>query len=129
MVAACTNPAALSGGSAELHSYFSADGRTIVSLAPAPAWVLAERPIETPWVSLPGLVTARCAANEHASFLEITVHGNPEDPRADDIRGDLGVGNQILTDWGLHLVDVNLGIGNLVEIVNQQSRAWTTRRR
>jgi hypothetical protein len=128
MVAACTNPAALSGGSAELHSYFSADGRTIVSLAPAP-WVLAERPIETPWVSLPGLVTAQCAANEHASFLEITVHGNLADPRADDIRGDLGVGNQILTDWGLHLVDVNLGMGNLVEIVNQQSRAWTSRRR
>ena len=128
MVAACTNPAALSGGSAELHSYFSADGRSIVSLAPAP-WVVAERPIETPWVSLPGLVTAQCAANEHASFLEITVHGNPADPRADDIRGDLGVGNQILTDWGLHLVDVNLGMGNLVEIVNQQSRAWTSRRR
>jgi hypothetical protein len=80
-------------------------------------------------VSLPGLVTAQCAANEHASFLEITVHGTPADPRTDDIRGDLGVGNQILTDWGLHLVDVNLGMGNLVEIVNQQSRAWTSRRR
>jgi hypothetical protein len=129
MVAACTNPAALAGGSAALHAYFSVDGRTIVSLAPAPAWVVAERPIETPWVSLPGLLTAQCASNEHASFLEITVHGDPADARTDDIRGDLGVGNQILTDWGLHLVDVNLGMGNLVEIVNQQSRAWMSRRR
>jgi hypothetical protein len=129
MVAACTNPAALAGGSAALQAYFSADGRAIVSLAPAPAWVVAERPIQTPWVSLPGLVTAQCAVNEHATYLEITVHGDPADPRTDDIRGDLGVGNQILTDWGLHLVDVNLGMGNLVEIVNQQSRAWTSRRR
>jgi hypothetical protein len=129
MVAACTNPAALAGGSAALHSYFSTDGRTIVSLAPASPWVVAQRPVETPWVSLPGLVTARCAANDHASYLEITVHGDPADPRTDDIRGDLGVGNQILTDWGLHLVDVDLGMGNLVDIVKQQSRAWTSRRR
>ena len=52
------------------------------------------------------------------------MHGDPADPRTDDIRGDLGVGNQILTDWGLHLIDVNLGMGNLVDIVRQQSRAW-----
>ncbi len=98
-------------------------------MAPAPAWVVPGRPIETPWVSVPGLLSARCASNEHASYLEITVHGNPADPRTDEIRGDLGVGNQILTDWGLHLIDVNLGMGNLVDLVKQQSRAWTSRRR
>jgi hypothetical protein len=129
MVAACTNPAALSAGKGALHAYFSADGRTIVGMAPAPAWVVPERPIETPWVSLPGLVTAQCASNAHASYLEVTVHGDPADPRTDDIRGDLGAGSQILTDWGLHLIDVNLGMGNLLDIVNQQSRAWTSRRR
>ena len=129
MVAACTNPASLSTGSGTLQAYFFADGRTIVGMAPAPAWVVPGRPIETPWVSVPGLLSARCASNEHASYLEITVHGNPADPRTDEIRGDLGVGNQILTDWGLHLIDVNLGMGNLVDLVKQQSRAWTSRRR
>lgn len=129
MVAACTNPAALNGGSGELKSYFFADGRTIIGMSPAPPWVTPGRPIETMWVSVPGLLTARCASNEHASYLEITVNGNPADPRTDDIRGDLGVGNQILKDWGLHLIDVNLGMGNLLDIVKQQSRAWRAKAR
>ncbi len=124
MVAACTNPAALGGGSATLHAYLAADGRSIVDASPAPPWVVPERPIDTPWVSVPGLLSARCASNEHASYLEITVHGDPSDPRADNIRGDLSVGNQVLADWGLHLIDANLGMGNLVDIVRQQSRAW-----
>ena len=124
MVAACTNPAALGGGSAALHAYLDASGRSIVSATPAIPWVVPERPIDTPWVSVPGLLTAQCTSNEHASYLEITVHGDPADPRTDNIRGDLGVGNQILTDWGLHLIDVNLGMGNLVDIVRNQSRAW-----
>ena len=129
MVAGCTNPAALSGGSGAMQAYFFADGRTILGMAPAPQWVVPGRPIETQWVSVPGLLSARCASNDHASYLEITVQGNPADPRTDDIRGDLAVGNQILKDWGLHLIDVNLGMGNLVDMVKQQSRAWTSRRR
>ena len=75
-------------------------------------------------VGVPGLLTAKCASNKHANYLEVTVHGDPVRPRVDEISGDLGVGNQILTDWGLHLIDVNLGMGNLVDIVRQQSRAW-----
>jgi hypothetical protein len=80
-------------------------------------------------VSVPGLLSAKCASNEHASYLEITVNGDPADPRTDNIPGDLGVGNQILTDWGLHLIDVNLGMGNLVEIVQEQSRTWRAKTR
>jgi hypothetical protein len=128
MVAACTNPAALGGTSGELKAYLSTDGRAIVDAPPARAWVMPERAIETPWVSVPGLLTAQCTSNEHASYLEITVHGDPLDPRTDDITGDLVVGGQLLRDWGLHLIDVNLAIGNLVEIVGQQSRAWLASR-
>jgi hypothetical protein len=72
----------------------------------------------TPFVSVPGLLTARCATNEHATYLEVTVHGDPSDPRADDIGGDLS------PQWGLHLVDVNVAMGNLLEIVRRQSEAW-----
>lgn len=127
MVAACTNPAALVGGSATLHAYLAADGRSIVDAAPA-AWVVPERRVDTPWVSVPGLLTGQCTSNEHASYLEITVHGDPADPRTDNIRGDLAVGDQVLADWGLHLIDVNLGMGNLVDIVRQQSSAWRSRK-
>ena len=98
MVAACTNPAALAGGSGELRAYLSREGRTITGAAPPRPWVTPERPIETPWISVPGLLTARCASNEHAAYLEITVNGIPSDPRTDDISGDLAVGNQILAD-------------------------------
>jgi len=124
MAAACTNPAALGGGSGELHAYLSSAGQTIVSKAAPKPWVKPERPIETPWVSVPGLLTARCTTNENATYLEITVHGDPSGPRTDDIVGDLGTPGQIATDWGLHLVDVNLAMGNLVDIVGQQAKAW-----
>jgi pimeloyl-ACP methyl ester carboxylesterase len=124
MAAACTNPAALDGGSGQLHAYLSADGRTIVGTAAPKPWVVPERRIETPWVSVPGLLTARCATNEHATYLEVTVNGDPSDPRTDDITGDLNTGAGVLANWGLHLVDVNLAMGNLLAIVEQQGRAW-----
>ena len=41
MVAACTNPAALAGGSGELHAYLSKDGRTITGTTPPKPWVVA----------------------------------------------------------------------------------------
>jgi len=79
-------------------------------------------------VSVPGLLTARCASNENATYLEVTVHGNPADPRVDDITGDLG-GATPLANWGLHLIDVNLAMGNLVDIVGQQSKAYAAKAR
>jgi DUF3089 family protein len=130
MVAACTNPAALAGGSGELHAYLDRTGRTITSNAPGKPWVTPEQPIETPWVSVPGLLTAKCTSNDNASgYLEVTVNGNPNDPRVDDIVGDIGVGANVLANWGLHLVDVNLAMGNLVDIVGQEAKAYAAKAR
>lgn len=122
--AACVNPAELSGGRGGLHAYLSATGRTITSTSSLEPWVMPEKAIGTPWVSVPGLLTARCASNEYANYLEVTVHGDPSDPRVDDISGDLGAGGRILANWGLHLIDVNLAMGDLVEIVGGQAKAW-----
>ena len=125
MEAACTNPAALGGGSGELHAYLDKSGRTITATTPMKPWVVPEQPIETPWVSVPGLLTAKCTSNDNASgYLEVTVNGIPSDPRVDDIVGDIGVGPNVLANWGLHLVDVNLAMGNLVDIVGQESKAY-----
>ncbi len=129
MSAICTNPAALAGGTADLHAYLSTAGSTITATTKPRPWVIPERAVETPWVSVPGLLTARCTANEYATYLEITVNGDPADPRADDIVGDLFAGGQMLPDWGLHLIDVNLAIGNLIDIVRQQSKTWISRSR
>ena len=128
MAAACTNPAALAGGSGELRAYLDKTGRTITSNTPGKPWVTPEQPIETPWVSVPGLLTAKCASNENASgYLEVTVHGDSADPRVDDIVGDIGAGPNVLANWGLHLIDVNLVMGNLLDIVSEQTKAYQRR--
>ena len=127
MMAACANPAALAGGSGELHAYLASGGRSIVGSAAEPKpWVNPPKPIDTPFVSVPGLLTAQCVDNAKGSYLEITVHGDPADPRVDDISGDVMTNGQVNATWGLHLIDVNEAMGNLLDIVAQQARAFTT---
>ena len=125
MQAACTNPAALGGGSAELHSYLASDSRAIIAAANAPlSWVIPEKKIETPFVSVPGLLSAQCVSNEHGSYLEVTVNADPKDPRVDEIVGDVLVNGKVQVNWGLHLIDVNLAMGDLVELVGKQGEAY-----
>ncbi|MBO9556982.1 MAG: DUF3089 domain-containing protein [Caulobacter sp.] len=124
MKAACVNPAALAGGSATVHSYFS--DRTIMGTAMRPATVWAKDvEVKTPFVELPGLVSAECVSKDGFDYLAVTVHPDKADPRADNIPGDLLVLGQPLKDWGLHLVDVNLTMGDLVSVVGEQSKAYT----
>ena len=73
---------------------------------------------------MPGLLTAECARNENGTYLSVTVHGDPKDPRVDDIRGDVVIGGQVQANWGLHLIDMNLFMGNLIDIVRSETRAY-----
>jgi len=125
--ALCTNPVTFTDAPGDLRPYLSAGGQTITSRQAQAPWVTGAS-VETPFVSVPGLISARCARNEHATYLEITVRGNPADPRVDEIAGDLGPPGKPNTSWGLHLVDVNLTMGNLLDIVGQQAQTWATRR-
>src|SRR5438874_2044554 len=78
MIAACANPAALAGGSGQLHAYLDSGGRTITNTGTPKTWVTPEQAIDTPWVSVPGLLTAKCTSNDNATgYLEVTVNGNP----------------------------------------------------
>jgi hypothetical protein len=124
MVAACVNPATLAGGNGELHPYLSRGGSTITSTTAPKPWVVPEQPIDTPWVSPSGMLTAQCATNENATYLEVTVHPDPSGHRASDIVGDITANGQVQANWGLHLVDVNVAMGDLVDIVGRQSKAW-----
>jgi len=126
-VAGCANPATLGGGSAELHNYFPANRKASILSAlgatgdAASTWVDASAgAVSTPFVSLPGLVTGECVNAGGRNYLAVTVHADPG-PRADDIPGDL------TPEWGLHLVDVSLVMGDVVDLVRSQSAAWAKR--
>ena len=123
MVAACTNPAALGGGSGALNAYMNA------GLSPAGGasnWTKPPMPVTTPFVKLPGLMTAACVFDADGDYIAVSFHGAPGDVRVNDIDGDVKVPgtNAILKDWGLHLVDANLHMGNLVHIVGEESQAY-----
>jgi hypothetical protein len=124
--AACVNPAALGGGSGAVHAYLASAGRGLGnSLEPKP-WA-SGKTVETPFVSLPGMLTAECAHNDVGTYLAITVHGDPADPRIDDIPGDVVVGGAVQQNWGLHLIDMNLFMGNFQDIVKTETRAYLRR--
>jgi hypothetical protein len=128
MSASCTNPATLGAGGAPLKAYLSATNRMIaMSGGPARPWA-ADKTVDTPFVSVPGLLTAECKTNEFATYLEIKVNGDPADPRIDDISGDIGAPGKPLANWGLHLIDANLAMGNLLDLVDAQSKAYRSRR-
>ena len=121
--ALCTDPQALSGG--ELIPYFNiADASPFGPPDPRLAWdpsVTDPPAITTPFVALPGLVSSRCVNDGTFSYLELANHPSPG-PRADDIPGDL------TPEWGMHLVDANVALGNLIAIAEEQAAAWAASR-
>ena len=120
MVAACVNPAALGGGSGALNAYMN----TAQSPSGSPSgWTNPPMAITTPFVKLPGLMTAECVTGPF-DYIAVTMHPTPGGARVGDIGGDVKVGPMILKDWGLHLVDANLHMGNLVHIVGEETRAY-----
>ncbi len=125
MQAACANPAALGGGAGVLDAYLSTTSATIVSDAgPRRAWTHPPQPIRTPFVKLPGLLSAQCVANTHGAYLAVTLHPAPGGARVNDIAGDLMIGGKAAPEWGLHLIDANLAMGNLVAIVGEETKAY-----
>ena len=123
MEAACTNPAALAGGRGALHAYLTTVGTGLIPSRSA-SWVTPAAAIDTPFVSVPGLLTAQCLSNDQGAYLEVTVHGDASDPRTDDIVGDVVSNGKALPSWGLHLIDMQAAMGNLVEVVARQSTAY-----
>ena len=125
LVAACTNPAALGGGEAALNGYFDAAGGTALPLGPTDPWTVGGRPIATPMVRVVGLLKAQCRSTAFASYLEVSVERGPDSPASRDIQGDF------VEPLGLHLVDMEVAMGNLIELVGRQTKSYldSTRRR
>jgi pimeloyl-ACP methyl ester carboxylesterase len=129
MAAACVNPAGLVAGAAEapLNAYLGSGDSMIVGAAPPPAWATGKT-VDTPFVAAPGLLTAQCVSTPTHTYLSVHTNAIPSDPRTDTIAGDVVVSGQVLADWGLHLIDVNLAMGDLVAVVKRQGEAYRARR-
>jgi len=128
-VAACANPANLTpGGKGDFHAYLS-NVQIANSAAKAPDWVKGKANPTTPFVSAPGLLTGQCVQKNGFSYLEVHVNAVPSDPRADDISGDVVANGQVNAAWGLHLIDANLAMGNLVDIVGAEGKAYLAKKK
>ena len=76
----------------------------------------------TPWVTYPALFTATCEYRNGASWLQIADVRSPGDRRAH-------LEDQLGPTWGLHLIDVNIALGNLVNLVQSESGTWVASHR
>ena len=121
--AACVNPAG-TGEDAPLHLVLPAErGRSILAPSPEPGprtWLAdGTGEVDTPFVALPGLVTGRCTTDANGiTYLEATVTTEDGDRRITDL------GGRLTPEWGLHLLDVNLVMGDIVDRVAEQAEAW-----
>lgn len=98
----CVNPAAFSGGPATLGAVF-------------PSLL---RAASTPWVSYPGLYTARCERSDGASWLNVSKATGPADHRPT-------VTEKGGPAYGYHVWDLSLAQDNLVSDVAAAEITWT----
>ena len=124
LVAACVNPANLSGGPGQLNAYLASGTQMIAASAQPPVEWVKGKSVSTPFVSVPGLLTAECVSTPRFNYLSIHVNPDPIGPRTQTINGDVVLNGKIQADWGLHLIDANLAMGNLVRIVREEGAAW-----
>ncbi len=105
----CVNPAA-PGGSGTLLPYFPTVEVEGLADGPRPAPTTA-------FVSYPNALTAQCQTSGDATWLQVTRLATA--PATPALSGSEGA------SWGLHDLDVSLGLGNLVELVRSEATAFT----
>ena len=108
--AGCTNPAALAGGVGQLDSYVGKAGKLVdASLKGS---------VTTPYLHYTGWASAACVRSGPFDYLAVTLPTDPADVRPHHI-------DAVPTaDWGLHLVDMDLFMGNLLSVVKAQVAAF-----
>lgn len=115
MDAVCTNPAAMAGGVATApKAYFSTGTKE---------WLPGKK-IDTPFVMEPGKITTECVKDGAHTYLKVHVNQDAKDKRTVDPLTDVMAAGKPDPSWGLHLVDANLGMGDLVDNLGKQATAW-----
>jgi hypothetical protein len=119
---ACVNPAAIAGGAGDLDPYEF----TVTQTAEIPGYERLTEPVTTPWVTYPGLYTARCEHGGGATWLQVTSlagtsHARPvvNDNHLAGLAGaDTGPA------YGYHGYEYALALGNLLQDVVGEEAAW-----
>jgi pimeloyl-ACP methyl ester carboxylesterase len=113
----CTNPAALGGGSAKLTPMYPSApfADSVIGAAANFALQGLPRP-KTAWAAFPDSYSGKCSKADGASVLQVSPRG----------------GAPVLTpvpaaNWGLHIADVNIALGDLTELVRRQARNFLRR--
>ncbi len=111
----CTNPAALSGTHGLIDPIFPSKPFAPGTLIAAGIALLAvQQPMPpTVWGSAPGAYQAQCSGAGGIHVLEITPRGGAPLPHPSPTQ-----------QWGLHLIDANIALGNLVAIVGRDAAAY-----
>jgi hypothetical protein len=114
----CTNPAALGGGSAALDSIFPTQ-----PFAPSNPLSIGIKLLgvtlptaPTTWIHVPRSYRGGCVSAGGATALQISPLSGAPTPKASPD-----------PTWGLHLMDVNVALGNLVDLVRVQGAAYARR--
>ena len=104
--ALCVNPASVSGGRGLLKSYLSRP-----ALAPE---------TDPPYIEIVGQISAECVTDDAGTVLRVRVEPGPF----------AAILNAALTlptlppSWGLHILDINLVQGNMLDLMESQIAAW-----
>ena len=115
----CTNPAALAGNApTPLSPYFPSRAllRGLGGLGG-----LTPPVVGTAWVTEPQLYSGQCQSQGGATWLQVSAPITPGDTRT-------VVSQTLGPTWGLHLVDVNIALGDLVDLARTESAAYAARR-
>jgi Protein of unknown function (DUF3089) len=115
----CTNPAALGGGSAPLKSVIPSEpfapGTTIGIATTLVGFPQPQVP--TQWIEADGAYSGECSSADNANVLQLT--GAPGAPHLAPVP----------ENFGLHLVDGNIALGNLSDLVRRQARVYSKKNR
>jgi Protein of unknown function (DUF3089) len=114
----CTNPVALGGGSGVVDSIFPTQPFAPSSLLSAGIKLLGLTlpTASTTWIDVPGSYRVRCSSAGGANVLQATPLSGGQTPKASPD-----------PTWGLHLIDANIALGDLVNLVRVQGAAYTRR--
>ncbi len=111
----CTNPASLPGGSALTDLIVPSapfDPQSTLALGIHILGLTQPTP-PTVWVAEPGAYRAACSSANNAHVLQITAVGGAQTPKPSPD-----------ATWGLHLMDGEIALGNLVELVRTEAAAY-----
>jgi hypothetical protein len=121
---ACVNPAALGGGAGDLDPYLFTATQT--PQLPIPGYERLTEPVSTPWVTYPGLYSARCEQGSGATWLQVTSLAGTSHTRpvVNDNHLSGLAGADTGPAWGYHGYEYSLTLGNLLRDVVGEEAAW-----